>query len=192
MTDFRLAARAAARQPGMAALAIFALALGIGLTTTMFSIVNGALIRGLPFPESERIYHVATFDTAERRDMRSNQHTVAELARRQRSFEQLAAFRGDMANVAGADGFPERYRAAWITPNTLRLLKTAPAIGRDFRDDDGRPGAVPVTIIGQRVWRERFDGAPDVLGQPLRINGVVAIVIGVMPERFGFPQAEEL
>ena len=176
----------------MAALAILAFALGIGLTTTMFSIVNGAIIRGLPFPESERIYHVTPFNTAERRDTNSRPHTVAELARRQRSFEQLAAFRVDTANVAGADGIPERYRAAWITPNTLRLLKVAPAMGRDFRDDDGRPDAAPVAIIGDRVWRERFNGAPAVLGQPLRINGMMVTVIGVMPQRFGFPQTEEL
>lgn len=176
----------------MAALAILAFALGIGLTTTMFSIVNGAIIRGLPFPDSERIYHVAPFNIAERRDTNSPPQTVAELARRQRSFEQLAAFRVDTANVAGADGIPERYRAAWITPNTLRLLKTAPAMGRDFRDDDGRPGAAPVAIIGHRVWRERLDGAPAVLGQALRINGVMVTIIGVMPPRFGFPQTEEL
>jgi len=176
----------------MAALAILAFALGIGLTTTMFSIVNGAIIRGLPFPESERIYHVTPFNTAERRDTNSRPHTVAELARRQRSFEQLAAFRVDTANVAGADGIPERYRAAWITPNTLRLLKTAPAMGRDFRDDDGRPGAAPVAIIGHRVWRERLNGAPAALGQTLRINGVMVTIIGVMPQRFGFPQTEEL
>jgi hypothetical protein len=118
MTDLRLAARMIARQPGVAALAILALALGIGLTTTMFCIVNGAIIGGLPLPESERIYHVAPFNTAERRDTRSRAHTVAELVRRQRSFDQVAAFRFGTANVAGADGIPVRYRAAWITPNT--------------------------------------------------------------------------
>ena len=192
MTDFRLAARMIARQPGMAVLAVVALALGIGLTTTMFSIVNGAIIRGLPFPESDRIYHIAPFNTAERRDTGTRAHTFAEFGRRQRSFEQLAAFRFGMMNVAGSDGIPERYRAAWITANTLRLLRVAPAMGRDFRGEESRSGAAPVAIIGHKVWQERFKGAPGVVGQPLRIDGAMVTVVGVMAPGFGFPQTEDV
>jgi predicted permease len=192
MTDLRLAARMMVRQPGTSALAVIALGLGIGLTTTMFSIVNGAALRGLPFPESDRIFHVAPFNVAERDDIDSPAHGVAQFAARQRSFEQLAAFRFGTANVVGPDGIPERYRGAWITPNTFRVLRVAPLIGRDLRDEESRPGAAPVVILGHKVWQERFSGAADVVGQPLRVNGTVMTVVGVMPPKFAFPSNQEL
>jgi putative ABC transport system permease protein len=192
MTDLRLAARMMRRQPGMTTLAVVALALGIGLTTTMFSIVNGAVLRGLPFPESDRILHVAPFNIADQDDVDSRAHTVAEYTRRQQSFEQLAAFRFDTANVVGPDGIPERYRGAWVTANTFRTLRVAPVLGRDFRDEESRPGAAPVVIIGQKVWQERFNGSPDVIGQPLRVNGTIMTVVGVMPPKFAFPSVHEL
>jgi len=192
MTDLRLAVRLLVRQPGIASLAVVALALGIGLTTTMFSIVNGAVLRGLPFPESDRILHIAPFDVAEQDDIDTWAHTYAELSRRQRSFEELAAFYAQTANVVGPDGVPERYRGAWMTANTLRLLKVAPGVGRDFRDEESRPGAAPVVLIGHKVWQERFQGARDVLGQPLRVNGTVMTVVGVMPEKFAFPQTQDI
>ncbi|HSC28660.1 MAG TPA: ABC transporter permease [Vicinamibacterales bacterium] len=192
MTDLRLALRMIARQPGMALLAIVALALGIGLTTTMFSIVNGAVLRGLPFPESDRILHIAPFNIAEQDDVDTRLRTYAEFVGRQTSFEQLAAFYNITANVVGPDGLPERYRGAHVTANTFRLLKVAPVLGRDFRDEEGRPGAEPVVMIGQKVWRERFDADPNVMGRPLRVNGTVMTVVGVMPERFAFPSTHDL
>jgi predicted permease len=158
----------------------------------MFSIVNGAVLRGLPFPEPDRILHVAPFNVADQDDWDSRAHTVAEFTRRQQSFEQLAAFRFSTANVVGPDGIPERYRGAWVTANTFRLLRVAPAMGRDFREEESRPGAAPVAIIGQKIWQERFKGTPDVIGQPLRVNGTVTTVVGVMPPGFAFPSTEEL
>ena len=104
MRELRIAVRSLARQPGTAVLAIVALALGIGLTTTMFSIVNGAILRGLPFPESDRILHMAPFIIAEQDDVDAKVHTFAEFRDRQQSFEQLAAFQFQTANVVGADG----------------------------------------------------------------------------------------
>lgn len=192
MRDLRLAVRSMRHRPGMSLLAIIALGLGIGLTTTMFSIVNGAVLRGLPFPESHRILHVAPFSIAEQDDMDMRVHTFAEFARRQQSFETYGALQMQTANVVGPDGQPERYSAAALTGNMLRLLRTAPLLGRDLRDDDNQPGAAPVALIGHKVWQERFKGAPDVVGQPLRINGTVMTVVGVMPEGFRFPSNQDI
>lgn len=100
MREVRLAVRSLLHQPGTSALAVVALALGIGLTTTMFSIVNGAVLRGLPFPESDRIVHLAPFNIAEQDDVDA-QYTFAEFRDRQQSFEQLAAFEFQTANVVG-------------------------------------------------------------------------------------------
>jgi len=192
MREVRIAVRSLLRQPGMAALAIVALALGIGLTTTMFSIVNGAVLRGLPFPESDRVVHMAPFNIAEQDDEDARVHTFAELRDRQQSFEQLAAFQFQTANVVGPKGEAVRYTAAAITGNTFRLLEVTPALGRDFTDDDSRPGAAPVVIIGDQVWEEQFSRSPEAIGQSIRVNGSVMTVVGVMPPRFAFPETEDL
>jgi putative ABC transport system permease protein len=192
MRELRVAVRSLVRQPGMAALAVVALGLGIGLTTTMFSIVNGAVLRGLPFPESDRILHMAPFDIAEQDDLDSNVHTFAEFRNRQQSFDQLAAFQFQSANVVGPSGVPARYDGARLTANTFRLLRIAPALGRDFRDDDSAPGAAPVVMIGDKVWQEQFDGSPDAIGQVLRVNGMPMTIVGVMPPKFRFPNAHDI
>ncbi len=192
MREVRIAVRSLARQPGTAVLAIVALALGIGLTTTMFSIVNGAVLRGLPFPESDRILHMAPFIIAEQDDVDAKVHTYAEFRDRQQSFEQLAAFQFQTANVVGPTGLPVRYRAAAVTANIFRLLKVSPALGRDFRDEESEPGAAPVVMIGDKVWDEVFSRSTDVVGQPLRVNGTVMTVVGVMPASFAFPSNEDV
>ena len=180
------------RQPMTSALAVVALGLGIGLTTLMFSILNGAVLRGLPFEASERILHASPFDIADNDDFEATQWEFAEWRGRQTSFEFLTAFYMGNANVVGPDGTPERYRGAWITPDTFRMLRTRPAVGRDFADADGAPGAEPVVIISDRLWRDRLQSRPDVLGQSLRINGSPVTVVGVMPPGFAYPVTQEL
>jgi predicted permease len=192
MRDLRLAMRAMARQPGTTLLAVVALALGIGLPTTMFSIVNGAILRGLPFPESERILHMAPFNIAEQDDEDASIHTFAELRDRQRSFDELAAFQFQIANTVGPSGVATRYEAATVTGNMFKLLRVAPIAGRDFRDDDSRPGAAPVVIIGDKVWQELFDRSANAVGASIRVNGSVMTIVGVMPPSFRFPASEDL
>ncbi|HXG88793.1 MAG TPA: ABC transporter permease [Vicinamibacterales bacterium] len=195
MTDLRLAFRMLAKQPGMAVLAIIALALGIGLTTTMFSIVNGAVLRGLPFEESDRLYVLSRLRVAEANTDRTQAptlHDYADWRSRQKSFDDLAAYYQSTANIVGPDGTPERYRGLWMTPNTLRLLNTAPVLGRDFRDGDEKPGAPPVVLISDKVWQERFKRDSNVVGQTMRVNGTGMTVVGVMAPKFAFPSTQEL
>ncbi len=192
MHDLRLAFRMVLRQPLTSLLAVVALALGIGLTTLMFSILNGAVLRGLPFEQSERLVHVAPFDIKDDDDFEASQWEYSEWRTRQQSFEDLAGFYVGNANVVGPDGTPERYRAAWITPNTFALLRARPALGRDFDAAAGRPGAERVAIISDRLWRDRFAQRGDVLGQVLRVNGTPATIVGVMPPKFAFPMTQDL
>ncbi|MGE3274990.1 MAG: ABC transporter permease [Vicinamibacterales bacterium] len=187
MSDLRLAFRMMGKQPGMALLAVVALALGIGLTTTMFSIVNGAVLRGLPFPEAHRILHFAPFDIAEQDDGPMDVWTYAEFERRQTSFSSIAGFSIATANLVGPAGVPERYIGTFVTANTFRLLQVQPLLGRDFRDEESQPGAEPVVIIGYRVWQDLFEGDPDIVGKPVRMNGTIRTVVGVMPQDFLFP-----
>ena len=192
MNELRLAFRMMRRQPLTSLLAIVALALGIGLTTLMFSILNGAVLRGLPFEQSDRLMHIAPFDRENDDDFEATQWEFSEWRARQQSFEDLAGLYVGNANVVGPDGTPERYRAAWITTNSFALLRTRPVLGRDFDAAAGRLGAEPVAIISDRLWRDRFEQRADVLGQSLRINGTATTIIGVMGPTFAFPVTQDL
>jgi putative ABC transport system permease protein len=181
-----------ARKRGLAFLAIVALAFGIGLTTAMFSIVNGALLRGLPFPESHRIFSLGLRDVQRQTDSSISPDVFRTIADRQQSFEAVAAFSLLASNVVGPGNTAERYAGAQISTNMLELLRTAPARGRDFRPADGEPGAPPVVIIGHKIWVDVFGGVTDVIGSTLRVNGATTTVIGVMPPSFRFPLSQDL
>ena len=190
--DLRHGARSLLKSPGLTAIAVLALTLGVGLTTTMFSIVYGALMRGLPFEGGERIVHISrTNPSRDQRRMSVTPHDFADYRDQQKSFEGLAAYSGMSMNVSGTER-PERYRGVVVTANTFSLLRVRPVIGRDFNAADDAPGAPWVAILGQRAWRDRFGADPAVLGRTIRVNGEAATVIGVMPDRFAFPQVAEI
>jgi predicted permease len=193
LSDLKFGLRMLIKQAGTSALAIAALALGIGLTTTMFSIVDAAFLRGLPFDHAERIVALSR----ERLNgglgnQSGTPHDFVDWRAAQHSFEDLAATSPFPANVSSAGEFAERYRAAAITPNTLRVLRVQPATGRDFADADGQPGAPAVVLISHAIWLGKFKSDPAAIGRTIRINGEVSTIVGVMPPRFGFPQTADL
>src|SRR6478735_5293971 len=147
-------ARLFLKRPGISALAVIALGLGIGLTTTMFSIVNDVVLRGLPFDEADRIVIVGAYDKKRPEPPRpGNLASVYyfDLRTAQRSFEDLgASYTSDGPVVmTGPDGIPLRYEGARLTPNVLTLLRVAPIKGRGFNDADAQPGADRVALIGE-------------------------------------------
>ena len=194
LLDVRQAIRGLRRAPGSAAIAVVALALGIGLTTLMFSILYGALLRGLPVEEADEIYAVDRFHRARGERMGMTLHDLADWREQQRAFEDLGGFWAGTVNVGGGgpDETPERYSGAWVQPSVLRILGVQPMLGRTLLDDDDLPGAAPVAVIGWEMWQRRFGGSPDAIGSTLRMNGIETVIVGVMPERFAFPQAQEL
>ena len=187
--DLRYAGRMARKNPGASALAVVALALGIGLTTTMFSIVQGAILRGLPFEDSGKIQHLSmvTPNTSGRGDPVTF-HDFTDWRREQTSFEALEGYTGLGMTVTGSSGYPERLRGLRVTPGLFRALRVTPILGRDFTEGDAQPGAPAVIILGHRIWETRYGSSRDAIGQTLNVNGVPTTVIGVMPPKFGFPQ----
>jgi predicted permease len=192
MRDIRFGVRMLWKRPGTSLLAIAALALGIGLTTTMFSIVDAAFLRGLPFDEGDRIVALSRQQAGQQGLSRVPPHDFADWRAVQHTFEDLAGSTIFQANTASPGQPPERYRGARITFNTLALLRAQPTIGRDFSEADSRAGAPPVAIISDVMWQGRFERAPDVIGRTLRVNGVVLTIVGVMPPRFGFPNMADV
>jgi len=190
--EIRLSFRSLARQPGLALLAVLALGLGIGFTAIMFSIVHGALYRGLPFPDGDRIYAVLATNPSEGIEQTQiSIHDFVDWREQQSSMEELAAYYNGTINVTAGEG-PERYDGAFMTASALRVLGVQPFLGRAFRDEDDRPGAPVVLILGHHVWRDDFGSDPGVLGRSVKVNGEEGTIIGVMPEVFLFPQQEEV
>jgi predicted permease len=193
--DFRFGFRVLLRNPGHTAAAVLALALGIGLSTAMFSIVYGILLRGLPFEQSERIVHIGNANPSrDEQRLGVHLHDYLEYRQRQTTFEDLAAYTAGTLNLSG-DGpseRPERFDGARMTANTLRQLRMQPLLGRDFLPGEDAPGAEPVVLISYGVWKSRYGGDPHVLGRRVRVNGSPGTIVGVMPQGFGFPESEQV
>jgi putative ABC transport system permease protein len=185
--DLRFALRLIAKERWFTAVAVAALALGIGVNATVFTLVNAVLIRGLPFKDSAQLYMMGPRrpqDTG----MRSLSHADLQDWRAQaRSVPAIAAFSRGSINLADDRGLPEQARAAWLTANAFQVLGQQPLLGRDFTAEDERKGAERVVILGYGIWKNRYGGDDGVLGRALRINGEPATIIGVMPEGLMFP-----
>lgn len=177
----------------MTATAVIALALGIGLTTLMFSIVRGVLLRGLPFDGPDELVTLQVTNLADGVSGRNpGPHDFLDWRAQQTSFEDLAAFHGGTFNVSGGDAPPRRHTGSFVTPGLFPLVGVRPMLGRSFREDEGAATAPPVTVIGHQMWRDRFGSDPEAVGRALLVNGTPTTIVGVMPERFLFPLNDEL
>ena len=192
LQELRQAIRALAGQPGLALLSIAALGIGIGLPTAMFSLVQASLLRGLPFEEANRIYHLERRRVGEGGEGRgAHARDIVEWRNRQKSFEQLAAYNSGSVILRGGSS-SERYPAAYVTPELFAALRVRAAHGRAFTGDDGRAGGPPVALLGYEVWRDRFAGDRNVVGQAVYVDGNPHTVLGIMPERFRFPDESQV
>jgi len=191
--DFKYSARMLLKAPGNTVVSVIALALGIGLTTTMFSITYGVIFRGLPFEASHRIMFLTRNNPAEDiQRMGVPVHDFLDWREQQTSFEDLGGFYNGTVNVSGLEGRPERFSGAFVMAGGLDMLRVPPLMGRLFVEGEDQPGSPHVTVLGYTVWQNHFGGDPDVVGRTLRVNGEVSTVVGVMPEGFYFPMNEQL
>lgn len=185
------AARALAKRPGYAAVAVVTLALGIGATVAIFTVVNGVLLRPLPFPDSARIvrihHHAPAIGLPE---LESSPGLFTHYREGAPALAVIGGYEGDEKNVTGGGQRPERLRAASVTPSLFDVLATRPALGRAFVDSDAGPGAAPVAILGDALWRSRFGAQAGIVGQRVELDGVATEVVGVMPPDFRFPDPE--
>ena len=189
--DVRFAARLLIRDRWFTLAAAGVLALGIGANGAGFTLVYGALRAELPFHEPGRIMLLWTEDDRARRS-RSSEPDYEDWRTEARSFSDLAAMLDSTINLSDKVGAAQRVRGAYVTANLFRLLGEAPAVGRDFRVSDDQPGAAAVTIIGHRVWQNRYNSDPAVLGRTHTVNGTVATIVGVMPPRMRFPDGVDI
>jgi putative ABC transport system permease protein len=193
LKDLRYAGRMLFKSPGVSLMAVVALALGIGVTATMFSIVYGALMRGLPFPEGDRIMVLLRTQLSQSDSRMSVPvHDYRDWQAQQKSFESLAALYEGTVNVTWSDR-PERFDGAFITANGFSTLGVQPILGRAFRDSEERPGGgVMPVILSYHLWQDRFHGDHAALGRIVKVNSETAEIVGVMPEGFLFPSREDI
>ena len=186
-SDFRYARRALLHQKFGSGLVVAMLALGIGANVAVFSLINGLFLRPLPFPDPERLVYLN--ETAPRWNLERTNITYADFAQWQKSqqaFESIALYNRRSFNVATDNG-ADRMDAASVTADFARVLGIEPILGRMFTAEEDRPNGPNLVVIGSGLWRERFGGRGDVLGQTIRLNSRQFTVIGVVPTSAEFP-----
>jgi putative ABC transport system permease protein len=182
--DVRYGLRMLRRNPGFAVVAILTLAIGIGANVAIFGVINGVLLRPLPFPESQRL--VTIWETDANRNVIRGTASPAEFLdwqEMQRSFENLSGWRGLYFTITRT-GEPERVWGSEVSNNFFRMLRVSPAMGRDFGPDDEQPGHEPVAILTDSLWRQHFGGDQSIIGKTIELDGKPATVVGVLPKGF--------
>jgi predicted permease len=190
VADSRYALRQLRRNPGFASLAILTLALGIGATTAIFSVVYGVLLRPLPYPDPDRI--VAVFETTSKGSpSRLADPNFDDFRDQSRSFRAIAKYADFVVSVAGG-AEPTRTRAAAVSPAFLAALGVQPRLGRDFDATDARKGAPPTLLVSHDYWRLRLGSPRELAPLRLKVDDAVFSVIGVLPPGFRFPADVDL
>jgi predicted permease len=183
--DLRYAVRAFVKHRSFAATAVLTLALGIGATTAIFSVVNGVVIKPLPYPNSEAIVTVipSAVNGGLRNDFSFTPQMLEIFQANGQVFEELGAYRSGQSAITGL-GDAEQANTLLVTAGTLWALNVQPALGRWFSHDDDQPGAAETVILSDAYWRRRFGGDSSVIGRTITVDGTPREVIGVMPPRF--------
>jgi predicted permease len=173
--DARYGLRMLRRNPGFTIVAVLTLALGIGATTAIFSVVNAVLLRPLPYRDPDRLVLVPNAYGQDFLRWRDQAKT----------FESMAAFYFGTEDFTGS-GEPERLAVAWVSTELFGTLGVAPALGRAFMPEEDREGVAPVVVLSDSFWRRRFGSDPQVIGRAITLNNQSQTIIGIMPPGFRF------
>lgn len=188
--QIRHAFRSLLRTPGFTLLCILTLSVAIGANAAVFSVVDGILLRPLVYPRAERLvglWHMAPGLNLE--EMPQSVATYLFYREHSRVFEEIAAYQATEANLMAGE-LPERLPSAEVSASLFRALRISPRLGRTFTEEEEVPGAQPVVVLSNHLWRQRFGGDPHIVGKTVRIDEIESEVIGVMPQGFAFPQPE--
>jgi putative ABC transport system permease protein len=188
--DFRYALRALAKNKGFTSVALLTLALGMGATTAVFSVVSAVLLKPLPFAQPERLIKL------EERHSDWPSHgfayaNFADIAKNTRTLEKLAAYRPWPFTLSG-EGEPENVDGYRVSAEFFTVLGVSPQLGRTFLPEENRPGNDAVAVLSNGLWKRRFGSDPNVIGKTCKINGKPGRIVGVMPASFRFPERSAL
>ena len=190
-SQLRLFFRRVRAKPGFTLLSLLTLAVGVGANVAIFAIVNAVLLRPLPLPDSERlvILRHAAPGLAQLDELPVSDALHFLYADESRTLEGVAAYRDEQVSFTGPEN-PQRVEASNVSASFFDVLRTLPRLGRSFTAEEDRPGAAPVIVLSDGLWRSRFGAEPGVVGRLVEIGGESAEVVGVMPPGFSFSQQE--
>ena len=181
MHDIRYALRNLRKSPGYAVVTVLTLALGIGVNSAIFSVVNGVLLKPLPYPRPERLVFITSqFPTLGFDQFWVSAPEFVEFRERNKSFADVGAYRAGAVNLGTADQ-PRRVNSAIVTSELMPVLGVAPIRGRQFTREDTLPGAEDVAILSMEIWQSAFASDESVMGRVVRIDGVPTRIVGIMP-----------
>jgi predicted permease len=193
LQDLRYGLRILRKHPSFAVVAAMTLALGVGATTTVFSVINAVLLQPLPYPDAERLVMVwenvnlPQYKNAQNSSAPGNFHAWREQSS---AFSDMAAMRDDAWSLTGS-GDPVRVTGERVSASLFSVLRAEPALGRTFTADEDRDTAPDVVLLGHGLWVDRFGSNPEIVGQTIRLNDEPYTVVGVMPRGFHFPDADD-
>ena len=190
--NLRYAFRMLVKDPWFTSVAVLALALGIGVNSTVFTFVNAVLLRGLPFANPDQIVHINSRNTAEGSGLGVSYPDYRDWRAQAKSFASLAGYQPMTMNLSDSGHTPERASGVRVTANAFGVVGERPIKGRGFLDGEDRKGAEPVALLGYGLWKTRYGSDPNVIGRSIRINEVPTTIIGVMAEGMKFPNNADL
>jgi predicted permease len=190
--NLKYAVRMLVKEPWFTLVAALALALGIGVNSTVFTFVNAVLIRGLPFANPDEIVHVNGRNTADGGMMPISYPDFIDIRTQSKSFAGLAAYQGMTMNISDGGHAPERAQGVRLSANAFSVLGERPIRGRDFRTGEDLKGAEPVALLGYGLWKTRYGSDPGIVGRTIKINEVAHTVIGIMADGNRFPNNADL
>ena len=189
--DFSYAIRMLAKYPGFTAIAVLTLALGIGANTAIFSFVNAALLKPLPYASPERLYVLGEpREQMEEVDVAVSYPDFQDWRRAAKSFESLAGYTPYSLTMSGSgNSAPESLDVARVTPDFFPTLGVSPVLGRDFQPADDQGQGARVVILSHEFWKSHYGNSSTALGQVLHLDGAAYNIIGVLPKNFEFAPA---
>jgi putative ABC transport system permease protein len=188
--DIRYGVRMLVKNPGVTIIVIIALALGIGANTAIFSVVNGVLIRPLPYPESERLIFLNEKSPV-LDEMSISYPNFLDWREHNQTFEKMGVYNRASYNLTGV-GEAERIVTGQMSADLFSVLRVNPLHGRLYTNEEDKPGGTPVVLLGYGLWQRRFGGQTSILNQAITLNGKSYTVIGIMPESFLYPSRVEM
>jgi putative ABC transport system permease protein len=191
--DFRYGLRGLWLSKGFATVAILCLGFGIGLNTTIFSIVDGVLLKPFPYTDPERL--VALYGSNQKAGIGQSGVSYLDLKdwkEGSKAFSVMAAMQGRSMAIADGGGEPARFTGALISSDLFPMLGVAPMLGHGFSAADDKPGAEGVVLLSDAVWTTRYQRDPSVVGRRVLVNAAPATIVGVMPPGFAFPNNQKL
>jgi len=193
LQDVRYALRTLGRSRMFAASAVLCLALGIGVNTAVFSLVNAILLRPYGFADQDRVVSLLSANPRQGvREMDVSAVDFWQWREESRTLDAVAALVGGNFALAGDEADAERVEGMYVTPNVFTLLGVPPTAGRQLAESDGRRGGAPLVVLSHGLWERRYGADPRVVGDAVLLNGVPHTVVGVMPRGFGFPETAQL